>query len=219
MIASELLSIELFGQSLALPDFPVRPDLHGWGMSDGVYANLLSRKIGYTNTFYHQEPRFDITDSLDSRLEGSLDFLISTEVFEHIEPPVSSGFKNAHRLLKPTGFFIFTVPYTLEPETHEHFPELYQYEILKPKSNSPILKNITRDGQEQRFNNLVFHGGPGSTLEMRVFSQAGLLLELEQAGFEKTNICSEPCWEFGICWHDSWSLPIVARLAIPSATS
>jgi GT2 family glycosyltransferase len=206
-----LLSMELFGHSLALPDFPIRPNLLGWGMSDGIYANLLSQKIGYTNTFYHQEPRFDITASLDSGLEGSLDFLISTEVFEHIEPPVSRGFLNAYRLLKPTGFFIFTVPYTLEDETREHFPKLYQYEILKPKSGTPILKNITRDGQEQLYNNLIFHGGPGATLEMRVFSQDGLIAEMKQAGFGSINIYSEPCWEFGIYWSQPWSLPLIAR--------
>lgn len=206
-----LLSKELFGRSLALPDFPVRPDLHGWGMSDAGYSDLLSQKIGYINTFYHKEPRFDISAPLDPSLEGTLDFLISTEVFEHIVPPVSRSFENARRLLKPTGVFIFTVPYTINPATSEHFPDLHDYEVINRTGANPILKNITRDGREQVFDNLVFHGGPGVTLEMRVFSQAGLLAELKQAGFGNIKICSEPCWEFGIYWKDSWSLPLTAR--------
>lgn len=205
-----LLSIELFGHSLALPDFPVRPDLLGWGMSDFGYSELLPHKLNYVNTYYHKEPRLDITAPLDPELEGKLDFLISTDVFEHINPPVSVGFENARRLLKTNGVFIFSVPYTLEAETREHFPDLYKYEVINRAGDSPILKNITRDGREQVFNNLVFHGGPGATLERRVFSQAGLISDLKQAGFDTIKIFSEPFLEFGIYWHDSWSLPIVA---------
>lgn len=206
-----LLSRELFGSSLALPDFPLRPDLHGWGMSDAGYVDLLSKKVGYLNTFYNQEPYFDITASLDPKVEGTLDFLISTEVFEHVASPVSRSFENVRRLLKPTGIFVLTVPYTLEPETREHFPELHKYDLVEKNSHDFVLKNITRDGREQTFENLVFHGGVGETLEMRVFSQNGLISELRQAGFETIRICSEPCWEFGVYWHDLWSLPIIAR--------
>jgi SAM-dependent methyltransferase len=209
---THILSTELFGQSIPLPDFPTRQDLHGWGMSDVGYADLLSRKLSYINTYYHKEPHLDITAALDPMLEGKLDFLISTEVFEHINPPVSVAFENARRLLKPNGVFIFSVPYTLEAETHEHFPDLYRYEIIDPGGPRPILKNITRDGREQLFDQLVFHGGPGATLEMRVFSQAGLQAELKRAGFENVTVYSEPCWEFGIYWHGFWSLPMAARI-------
>ncbi len=207
-----ILSTELFGQSLALPDFPERRDLFGWGMSDAGYSSLLTEKLNYVNTFYHQEPRLDITAPLDPAVEGRLDFLISTEVFEHINPPVSVGFENARRLLKPKGVFVFSVPYSLKGETREHFPDLYQYEVLDPSGSKPYLRNITRAGQEQIYNDLVFHGGPGSTLEMRVFSQIGLMAELKQAGFGNIKIYSEPCWEFGIYWHKAWALPLAARL-------
>jgi GT2 family glycosyltransferase/SAM-dependent methyltransferase len=204
-----LLSTELFGHSIALPDFPLRPDIIGWGMSDADYPRLLSKKIGYTNTYYHQDPHFDIAAPLDSKFEGILDFLISTEVFEHIAPPVSPAFENARRLLKPTGILIFTVPYTLLSETQEHFPELHQYEIIQQSDAKSILKNTTVDGREQVFENLVFHGGPGSTLEMRFFSENGLLSEFKKAGFN-VKICAEPYWDFGIFWKGAWSLPIVA---------
>lgn len=207
-----ILSTELFGQSLAIPDFPIRHDLLGWGMSDAGYSDKLPGKLNYINTFYHQEPRLDITAALDPRNEGSLDFLISTEVFEHITPPASIAFENARRLLKRNGVFIFSVPYTLKPQTQEHFPDLYKYELINDHGFNPVLKNITRDGNEQVFNNLVFHGGPGATLEMRVFSQAGLMSELQHAGFGKVKIYSEPCWEFGVYWQDSWSLPMAARI-------
>jgi SAM-dependent methyltransferase len=206
-----LLSIELFGRSLALPDFAVRRDLRGWGMSDAGYADLLSKKIGYINTYYDREPRFDITDPVEAKSEGILDFLVSTEVFEHVAPPVSRAFENARRLLKPTGVMIFTVPFSLEPATREHFPELNQYEIIEKSDGVFVLKNITVDGREQIFEDLIFHGGVGTTLEMRVFSQSGLMAELKQAGFTNVKICSEPCWEFGIYWSQPWSLPLILR--------
>lgn len=180
-------------------------------MSDAGYTGLLSQKIGYRNTYYDREPRFDITAPLDLKTEGTLDFLVSTEVFEHVAPPVSRAFENARRLLKPTGVMIFTAPYTLETATREHFPDLYQYEMIVRKGQDPFLKNITQDGREQIFDHLVFHGGVGSTLEMRVFSLDGLMAELEQAGFTNIKIHSEPCWEFGIYWSQAWSLPLTAR--------
>ncbi len=94
------LSLGLFGESLPIPRFPQRLDLRGFGLSDWEgYATGLARKLDYTNTFLHTEPHLDIVD-IDGRLAGTLDFLISSEVFEHVAPPVQRAFANASRLLK-----------------------------------------------------------------------------------------------------------------------
>jgi SAM-dependent methyltransferase len=205
-----LLSIELFGKSLALPDFPVRPDIVGIGMSDWErYALPLAHKLTYKNTYYHQQPQLDIT-RIDPKLENTLDFLISSDVFEHVSPPVSMAFENAHKLLKPNGVFIFTVPYSKHGQTEEHFPELYDYQVIE-RDEHYILKNFTEDGREQVFEDLVFHGGAGLTVEMRVFSEEALMEEFDRAGFSGTNIHREPDFEHGIFWHQDWSLPITAR--------
>lgn len=204
------LSKELFGQSFALPDFPARRDIRGLGMSDwDGYATPLAKKLEYINMFYHKEPRLDIT-TIDPGLEGKFDFIISSDVFEHVSPPISVAFANARRLLKPNGLFLFTVPYKLIGETEEHFPELYRYEIAQHQGKW-ILRNMTADGREQFFENLVFHGGPGTTLEMRLFSKLSLQREFVQAGFQHFQICHEPCFEFGIYWPQEWSLPMIAR--------
>jgi hypothetical protein len=101
-----LLSMELFGKSLILDDFPVDKAIRGAGLSDWEgYADRLAQKLEYTNTFYHQAPKLDITN-IDPAQEGTLDFLICTEVFEHVPPPVSTAFANAWRLLKPSGVLI-----------------------------------------------------------------------------------------------------------------
>lgn len=206
-----ILSMELFRESLAIPDFPLRSEIKGIGMSDwDGYAVRLSEKLDYTNTYYHREPKLDIT-SIDRAIEGTLDFIISTDVLEHVEPPVSRAFENARKLLKPNGVFIFSVPYTKDNKTKEHFPDLHKYEVLK-KGDSFVLRNITKDGIEQIFDDLVFHGGAGSTLEMRVFSEASLLEEFKKAGFGNVKICKEPCFEHGIFWNTDWSLPMLARL-------
>ncbi|PON13434.1 hypothetical protein C2W62_34390, partial [Candidatus Entotheonella serta] len=53
-----VLSVELFGRCLALPDFPIDKSVKGIGMSDwSGYADPLVAKLDYQNTFYHCEPR------------------------------------------------------------------------------------------------------------------------------------------------------------------
>ena len=205
-----ILSMGLFGKSLLLPEFPLRPDINGLGLSDWEgYAIPLAKKLNYKNTYYHQEPMINIID-IDPHLEGTLDFLIASEVFEHIPPPVSVAFENAYKLLKPNGLLIFTVPFKPSGETEEHFPDLYNFQILK-NGDRYLLKNSTKSGQEQTFKDLIFHDGPGSTLEMRLFSQPSLLKELTGAGFKLVKVHSEAFFEFGIYSNISWAVPISAR--------
>ena len=57
----------------------------------------------------------------------------------------------------------------------------------------------------------MFHGGPGTTLEMRLFSRDGLLRELGRSGFAGVRVADEPYLPFGIHWPEPWSVPVVAR--------
>jgi SAM-dependent methyltransferase len=212
----QVLTTELFGRSLSISEIqPARPEVVGIGMScwDG-YAIPLAHHITYKNTFYHQEPRLDIIH-IEPSMEGTLDFVVSTDVFEHVEPPVSVAFENVRKLLKPDGVFIFSVPFTHPGEewvpTQEHFPDLYNYE-LQETADGHRLKNTTRDGEVQYFDNLVFHGGPGSTLEMRVFSEWSILNELKNAGFHDITIYSGSDLPHGVYWPNKWSVPLSARV-------
>lgn len=204
------LSTELFGESLPATRFPRRKDLKGIGMSDwDGYAGALAEKLDYLNTFYHTEPKLDIRDPDPGRF-GTLDFILSSDVFEHVAPPVDIAFENAAKLLKPDGVFVFSVPYKLEGRTDEHFPELFDYRVEKSGTGF-VLHNRTRTGEEQEFRDLVFHGGAGATLEMRVFSRDDLLGHFERAGFDRPRICSEDFSKHGVIWDCQWSLPMVAR--------
>jgi len=206
------LSIALFNKPIPIAEFPHNLGLIGKGMSDWEgYAHPLSCRLGYTNTYYHKEPRLDITNVIPEDY-SSLDFLISTDVFEHVAPPVSIAFENASKLLKPGGVFVFSVPYSLDDDTVEHFPDLNDFKIID-KNGGRVLINKTINGQIQEFSDLVFHGGEGETIEMRVFAEAGLLKELEASGFTQVEIVKDPYFEFGIFWPKLWSLPIIARKA------
>lgn len=179
-------------------------------MSDSdKYAKPLASKLTYLNTFYHQHPKLDI-QSPPSEYTQRFDFVISSDVFEHVAPPVDRAFRNLHNLLVPGGTLVFTVPFATEGETVEHFPDLYDYRIEK-QGDMFVLTNRTRDGRVQTFPDLVFHGGPGTTLEMRLFSEADIRRHLEDAGFSDIQVHREPEFRFGIYWGAPWSVPITAR--------
>jgi SAM-dependent methyltransferase len=210
-----LVSMAMFGKSLALPEFPVRPDIRGIGMSDwDEYANRLASRVTYTNTFYHQEPHLDVTE-VPEELAGSCDFVISTDVFEHVAPPVSKAFDGALRLLKPGGYLVLTVPFaTEESETREHFPTLHNYKIVAHQDGRFKLINTLPTGEVEEFEDLIFHGGPGTTLEMRLFAKQALQRHFEYAGFTDIRFADESVPEFGIHWLHPWSVPVVARAPI-----
>jgi SAM-dependent methyltransferase len=206
-----VLSSELFGKSLILREFPHRPDIRGIGLTDSkVYADRLAEKFDYVNTYYHNEPILDIKN-LPSKPEKEMDFVIASDVFEHVEPPVSVAFQNVYKLLKQGGVFVFTAPYSAKRNhTEEHFPNLHKYEI-RQEDGKYVLVNRTKDGTSERFTNLRFHGGPGFVLEMRRFCEAGLREEFKQAGFKEPKIYAEPVPEFGIVPEGNWSHPMAAR--------
>lgn len=205
-----LLSQEVLGANLVLRDFPRMKGLRALGMSDPPrLEELLHEKFDYTNTFYHKEPSFDIV-KMDQRDFGTFDFIISSEVLEHVPPPVDQAFATLHRMLKPSGVLLLTVPYTLNAATQEHFPKLHDYS-LSELSDRIVLVNRTEQGELQIFDDLVFHGGGGSTLEMRRFSERALRRALVQAGFQSTRIYGENYPPYGITHKQSWSLPMVAR--------
>ena len=204
-----MLSRELFGADLTLPDFPRVKALRGIGLSDFCYDERLARKVDYKNSFYHKEPRFDVMN-LDHQQVGLYDFLISSEVFEHVAPPAETAFNNACRALKPNGVLFLTVPYTLGDRTKEHFPDLHDYGLAQLR-NGTVLVNRTRTGEVQVFDDLCFHGGDGSTLETRVYTEKDLRALITGAGFESLRIYGENYLPFGIVRTENWSLPMAAR--------
>ncbi|MCU1416829.1 MAG: Methyltransferase type 11 [Schumannella sp.] len=205
------LAMELFGQPLILPEFPEDRSIVGLGLSDwDGYAIGLASKLGYSNTYFHRQPYLDITDAAEHWL-GRQRFVISSDVLEHI--PVAgldAAFLNSRRLLTPDGVCIFTVPFEKTGETREHFPRLHDYRI-DVTGGTAVLHNTTVDGEEEIFDDLVFHGGEGDTLEMRMFTEPDLLRRIADAGFSSAEVRVPFAPEFGVLWNIDWAVPIVAR--------
>ncbi len=205
-----ILSMSLYNKSLAIKDFPHGKDYCGIGMSDSdSYAIPLARKLNYTNTFYHRAPFLDIC-KVKKKDCSQYDFIISSDVLEHVPPPVGKAFTNIYKLLKPGGVCIFTVPFRQKGEYKEHFPDLYDYN-LKTINGEVVLINTTKNGEVQKFENLRFHGGAGTTLEMRDFTLDELKYQINKAGFKDLTIHQKDYPDYGIIWNQKQHIPMSMR--------
>lgn len=176
--------------------------VRGIGMSDSdAYANELTRLFEYTNTYYHTEPFLDVTDRESAARYTNLDFVISSDVLEHVKAPVSEALRNVFLMLRPGGHLILTVPYLEGYETIEHFPHLHDFEIRKA-GNDYVLINQRRNGSVEVHRDLSFHGGPGSVLEMRVFGEGDLLAMLRHVGFDNVRALVPDDMAAGYLWDD-----------------
>ena len=205
-----LLSLELFGRALPASDFPKLKSLRGLGMTDKPgYAAILAEKFDYTNTSYDRPPRFDFTEAHPEPLRH-LRFHSSADVLEHVAPPVDRALDEVCRLLKPNGFLAGTVPCTSDDAMREHFPGLCEYRVVR-LGESEVLINRRVDGTLETREDLVFHEGPGSVLEMRQFGLSGLRQKLYDAGFYEVHLLIDDVPEAGIIFDRDVSQPFIAR--------
>lgn len=182
----------------------------GYGLSDDrCYAPLLAKKFRYCNTYYDREPQLDITSLSHQHFEPA-DFIIASDVLEHVAPPVGVALRNLHELLRPEGFLIVTVPIVGNEDATEHYPRLHRYRFERDGTGTRLV-NETAEGEVEVFPEPVFHHGPGATLEMRRFSLQWLAQELKEAGFVDIEALNRDVPEWGISWNGDLSPPIVAR--------
>lgn len=194
------LTSGLYGESRILREIPEDEPLSGLGFSDAAcYAGLLETRFAYLNTQLDVPPMLDIGRADDVARYMPVDFVICSDVFEHVAPPVDLAFRNLAALLRPGGLLVFSVPSFDMPRTVEHYPRHHEARIVELGSGR-VLVNRTREGEVETFDNLVFHGGPGSTLEMRVFSEADVLDSLRAAGFDRIRVFDSPVPAIGYLW-------------------
>ncbi len=204
------LSRRLFaGRSLPLEAWTGAEGVEVIGVSDAdLVAAALPRKVRYRNTFLHKAPVLDICDPAPE-YHASCDALICSDVLEHVPPPVERAFEGLRRIIRPGGFLLMTVPCSALERTVEHYPNLHEYRIVE-RDGKQVLVNRTAEGQVEEFDDLVFHGGPGETLEMREFCMGDLENRLHGAGFARVEIHAEPDFAHGVYWRRPYPVPVVA---------
>lgn len=202
------VTLGMLGKSMALVSIE-RSALRGVGLSDaGPLAEALEKAFDYTNSFYHQEPKLDICSPAEPWI-GSVDFLTSSDVFEHVPSPVEKAFAGAYKILKPNGLLVLTVPFDDRPKTTEHFEELLDFKVIDFDGNWLLLGKNNLN-QYQVHTDLIFHGGPGTTVEMRFFSQRDVVDHLHNAGFVEVNVHYESVAKYGIFPPHNQGVPITA---------
>jgi hypothetical protein len=180
------------------------------GVSDGHLTSTILSKIyrkNYINYQYHLDPKLDITNVQASLIDNA-DIISCSEVLEHVEPPIQNAFDGLYKLLKVNGALVLSVPHTDEQGEHvEHFPVMRNSQIVK-RNEQLVLIGEDTSGNSVSFDNLIFHGGIGTTLEYRVFSKSSLIDHLKVAGFGDLLI-KRNYKLFGISW-EPWSRVWVA---------
>lgn len=211
------LSHHLYHKPIPLSDFTPNKNIKAMGLSDAPhYADKLAALFDYTNFFYHTEPFLDICH-IEAMTPGSYDILITSDVFEHVPPPRHVAFVNSHHLLKPDGLLLLTVPFTLLPKTAEHFPHLHQFGFVRDKKGM-LLVNRRRDQTFEVYDELTWHGGEGSTLELRVFAETDLLQILADAGFKDITVWHEDIPTYGILQAQQGGSFVISAVKDGSAT-
>jgi hypothetical protein len=73
-----------------------------------------------------------------------------------------------------------------------------------------VLLNRGADGRLSARDGLCFHGGPGDTLEMRIFSRAHTVSLLEEAGFTDIQVHEGSVEQWGILPPHGHGVPMTA---------
>lgn len=162
--------------------------LRGIGISDDIkIASKLVSKFSYVNTYYHQAPKLNLC-SVDEQWLESSQFVICSDVLEHVPAPAETALRGLHSILQPGGVAVISVPYKPEGVTDEFYPELDRYEVID--SNVVWHDN---SGTKHVDSSPEFHGGAGQTLAFRLWSLPGLLEALMNCGFSHVSVmkCDE----------------------------
>lgn len=177
-----------------------RHEMRVLGLSDAPLIEkffLGLEKVRYLNTFVDEAPVLDIVQPPKSFL-SSADVVVSSDVLEHVPFPVNQALVGKFKILKPGGWLLLTVPYSVKGPSVEHYPWMVDYETVIAKPDLVRVIGIDRSGSKMEISDPVFHGGPGKTLEMRQLTLEVILDELKRAGFIDVRVLDEEQPTLGI---------------------
>lgn len=169
--------------SRPLVDVAAHPDIKGIGVSDSsIYADVLAERFAYTNTFYHTEPHLDLCQQNSTAKYSNLDFIICSDVIEHTAAVPHLVLRNMLAMLRPGGVIILSAPTYYLADTIEHYPRAARLQVIE-RGNDYEVRWADANGIERVDASPCFHGGPGSTLEMREIAHEALLQDGRDEGF------------------------------------
>jgi len=191
-----------YGDCKILTELKINKNIKGIGMTDGPLSQIFEEKFNYTNTFYNTAPYLDIYNNDHIKNYNNLDFIISSEVFEYINPypSLNTAFDNVYKMLSNGGVLIFSVPFIYDKHK-EYYPSLYNYTIKK-NNNEYVIYNKTKQNKKEIFNNVRVEEGTENIVEMRLFSKSSIIYFLEKSGFIDITFyeITEDMNKYGIFW-------------------
>ena len=172
------------GKPGVLSDLAPQPQRRGIGISDtDVYAEVLTRKFSYTNTYLHTDPHVDIERAETFDRHQPLHFIVCSDVIEHTLRQPPTVLANLFDALQPGGHLVLSAPTYEMAHSVERYPTLESFDVAGVGDGFEV-RYRTAFGTQGTDPKPMFHGGPGRVLELRVLSHEQLLDELRRAGFE-----------------------------------
>jgi len=166
-------SIQTFSELTRHPDFQ---NLHIYEPGIiGPFRKYLKSLAGYRQSYYWEgtpcgtnfkEIRCENLEALTFE-NHYFDLVITSDIFEHIRKPFTA-FKEIHRVLKPGGYHIFTVP------------------MAWPLSEKTEHRVDTSNAQDVHIKKPVYHGSPVDKNGSLVYMDFGLdiISRLEKIGLD-----------------------------------
>ncbi len=175
-----------------------RKDLRGLGCSDWGYADALTEKFEYVDSFFDREPQLDLLDVDWSRwTPESFDFITCASVPEYVRPTIDEMFKNVYRLLRPGGAAVIAAPPVLGPKTGELTCKLHHREITAETARQAAVDRRT-GGATERIDDVNICGAVETTRPIRSISRQALIDGAERAGLRAAEIYERPIGAYAL---------------------
>jgi SAM-dependent methyltransferase len=194
------LSQGLFGRIVPMPEMKPNRGVRGFGCSDAMaYADRVANLFDYANTYLHVEPRVDVCDAVTLGPFIGCNFILCSDVLEHVLADPTAAIRNMYDCLKPGGCLVVSAPSYEMAATIEKYPTLRSYSVV-PIAGRYVVIYETTAGAVGFDPDPVFHGGPGSVLEMRLFSHEALVRAVTAAGFSAVSMVGKEALAYGAVW-------------------
>ena len=126
-------------------------NIHNTESYGAVHSKLKEVCFNYSYSEYYKSEKKFVNNIRNENLENlsfqnnSIDLFITSDVFEHLPNPYK-GFEEIHRVLKPSGFHIFTVPFNSDSYKDNKKAEIINGEIKYYSEPEYHLDGMNKEG-------------------------------------------------------------------------